>query len=76
MDHYWLDVRYSVHDQIRWVSFIHIIKYVIGTYTNIPLNVCDQVEVSSLTQATTPINVFLSGYGTWYINDDKWVKSI
>ena len=33
MDHYWLDIRYSINDQMRRVFVIHIIEYVNGTYT-------------------------------------------
>ena len=76
MDHYWLNIRYSIHHKMRWVFVIHIIEYVNGTYTYILLNVCQQAKVSSLTWAIAPINVFMSWDETWYTNNDKWVKSI
>ena len=71
-----IDIRYFVHDKMRWFLVIHIIEYVISTYTNILLNVCHQVKVGSHKWATTPINVFMSYGETQYTNDDKWVKSI
>ena len=76
MDHYWLDIRYSINDQMRWVFVIHTIEYVNSTYTYMLLNVCQQEKVGSLTRATIPINVFVSWDKTWYTDDDKWVKSI
>ena len=76
MNYYWLDIRYSVNYQMRWVFVIHIIEYVNGTYTYMFLNVCQQAKVGSLTWATSPINVFMSWDETWHTNDDKWVKSI
>ena len=40
------------------------------------LNVCQQAEVGSLTQATALINMFMIWDETQYTNDDKLVKSI
>ena len=72
MDHYWLDIRYSIHDQIRWIFVIYIIECVNGTYTNILLNMCHQVEVDSLTQATALVNEFMGWHETWYTMINEW----
>ena len=53
-DHYWLDVRYTIHDKMRWVYIIHIIEYEIGDYTNMHLKVCHQAKVKSLTKQSPP----------------------
>ena len=60
MDYHRLDIRYFIHDKMIGIFVTHIIGYIIGTYIDMFLNVCQQTEVASLTRAITPNQYVLS----------------